>query len=227
MGSGLSYNAERNDADDREGNDRPDEALDPERERRVRTERLEEIRQYFRDSQARRQPVKSTRTPLGQVLDWIPIESQVPGGRVADPPDEGGFDLTRIVKQPADHHSGETRHVELLPFELTRDDAERGPNGTVPIVRRDVDRITTTKSLQDFLSKHGRVLRLQPDSSGRDVALPEDGTVHKYAYSAHWVTCYGCEGNINAWDPYVEWSDEFSLGQCALARGSGGSKQQV
>src|SRR5262249_16145062 len=68
-------------------------------------------------------------------------------------------------------------------------------------------------------------MRLQPDSSGSDVALPEDGTVHKYAYSAHWVTCYGCEGNINAWDPYVEWSDEFSLGQCALARGSGGSNQ--
>ena len=57
--------------------------------------------------------------------------------------------------------------------------------------------------------------------------MPEDATVHKYAYSAQWVTAYGCEGNINAWDPYVEWSDEFSLGQCALARGSGSSKQTV
>jgi Neprosin len=226
MASGLSHEPERND-DDGAGNDRPDQALDPERERRLRTERLEEIRQYFRDRQARRKPVRVTRTPLGQVLDWIPIESQVRDGRVADPPDAGGLDLTEIVKHPADDHSRETRQVELLPFELLHERAERGPHGTVPIVQRDVDRITTAKSFQDFMSKHGRALRLQPDSAGRDVALPEDGTVHKYAYSAQWVTCYGCEGNINAWDPYVEWSDEFSLGQCAIARGSGGSKQTV
>lgn len=41
------------------------------------------------------------------------------------------------------------------------------------------------------------------------------------------VTAYGTEGNINAWDPYVNRSDEFSLGQTALARGSGSSLQTI
>src|SRR5439155_2461714 len=98
--------------------------------------------------------------------------------------------------------------------------------GTVPVVRRNIDAIRSTKRLQDFLSKHGRAALLRPDGLG-EAALPEDGTVHKYAYSAQWVTAYGCVGNINAWDPYLEWSDEFSLGQSALARGIGNAKQTI
>jgi hypothetical protein len=70
-------------------------------------------------------------------------------------------------------------------------------------------------------------MRILPDDDPRDFAYPEDGTVHKYAYSAQYVTCYGGEGNISAWDPYLEWSNEFSLGQVALARGSGNGKQTI
>jgi hypothetical protein len=219
--------AERNRDDDREGEDRPDRPIDPDRANRLRAERLDDIHQYFRNRQARRKTVAVTQTPLGQVLEWIPIESQVQRGRIATPPDEGGLDLSRITERPADHLTGETRPVQLLPFELTREGAERGPEGTVPVVRRSLDRLTTTKTLADFLSKHGRAMRVQPDSATSDVALPEDGTTHKYAYSAQLVACYGCEGNINAWDPYLEWSDEFSLGQCVLAHGTGGSKQTI
>ena len=49
---------------------------------------LAEIRDYLRSRRERLDVVKTTRTPNGQVLDWIPIESQV-RGKIADPPSEG------------------------------------------------------------------------------------------------------------------------------------------
>ena len=190
---------------------------------RLAEERNAAIRQYLSDRRSRLEIVATTRTPRGQVLDWVPVESLAPDGVVADPPDEGGLDL-RFLDEPADGE--EVRPARLVNFELQEEGVDRGPRGTVPVVRWDLDAITSTKTLQDFLSKHGRVARLRPDGFG-DVAFPEDATVHKYAYSAQWVTAYGCEGNVNAWDPYLEWSNEFSLGQCALARGSGPNKQTI
>lgn len=214
-------------SDRSENNDQSDQRLSAKDQGRLAAERLDEVRQYFKDRQAQREVVTVTTTPLGQMLDWVPVESLVREGKVADPPEELGVDLRSINTIPADDQGKEIRPVELVEFELTREGVPRGPRGTVPLVRRDLDRISTGKSLQDLLAKHGRAMRLQPESAGGDVALPEDGTVHKYAYSAQWVTCYGCDGNINAWDPYGEWPDEFTLGQTALARGSGGSKQTV
>ena len=32
--------------------------------------------------------IKTTKTPSGQILDWIKIESQLPTGQVASPPPE-------------------------------------------------------------------------------------------------------------------------------------------
>lgn len=216
---------ERNDAaDDDTGMERPDPGLDELARARQLEEQNEQIRGYLRERQAGREVVATTRTPLGQVIDWIPRESQVSDGRIAEPPDEDRIDLGHL-QEPADGR--EVRAAELLHFELEDERLERGPKGSVPIVRRDVELIRSTKSLQDYLSKHGQSVRLMPDGMGPELALPEDSDLHKYAYSAHWVTAYGCEGNINAWDPYLEWSDEFSLGQCALARGSGASKQTI
>jgi hypothetical protein len=219
---------ERNpEQDDDEGLDAPDREFSDQERERLAAERLDEVRQYFKDRQDRREVVAVTATPMGQVLDWVPAESLSADGKLADPPDEDRIDLRSLSEVPADDRDDAVRPMELVPFELMAEDAQRGPAGTVPLVRRDIDRIVTTKSLGDFLSKHGRATRLLPDGLGPEVALPEDGTLHKYAYSAHWVTCYGTEGNINAWDPYLEWSDEFSLGQSALTRGSGSSKQTI
>jgi len=41
------------------------------------------------------------------------------------------------------------------------------------------------------------------------------------------VTCYGAYGNLAAFDPYLHRSDEFSLLQVALTRGSGSGRQTV
>jgi hypothetical protein len=186
--------------------------------------RLEEIHQYLRDRADRRAVIARTRTESGQELDWIPIESQTPDGRIASPPSENGLYFDD-PKKPADGR--EMRPHELTVFELQQRGAEFGPKGTVPVVRPDISKISPVGTLQDYLSKFGRAMRILPDHDSRGFAYLDDGTAHKYAYSAQYVTCYGGEGNINAWDPYVEWSNEFSLGQIALARGSGSGKQTI
>ena len=213
------------DEEDRDKDEaQPRRDLDPEVSEKEANRRLEEIHQYLRDRAERRHVIAQTRTESGQELDWIPIESQTPDGRISSPPSEDGLYLDD-PKKPADGH--EIRHHELTVFELQRKGAEFGPKGTVPLVRRDISKIRPVRTLQDYLSKHGRAMRPLPDDDPREFAYPEDGTVHKYAYSAQYVTCYGGEGSINAWDPYLEWSNEFSLGQVALARGGGSGKQTV
>src|SRR5262245_48245423 len=53
--------------------------IDYERNRR-------ELYEYFEGRLARMQIVKTTTTPRGQSIDWIPIESQHPQGRIATAP---------------------------------------------------------------------------------------------------------------------------------------------
>jgi hypothetical protein len=54
-----------------------------------RPETTREITTYFEERRKRLNVVKTTTTPSGQILDWIPIESQFPGGKVPRP---GGDD---------------------------------------------------------------------------------------------------------------------------------------
>ena len=178
----------RNDDDDGGDEQGPQRVLDEGELAQLAEGRNAAIRRYLRDQRSRLEIVATTRTRRGQVLDWVPVESLAPDGVVADPPEEDGLDL-RFLDEPADGE--EVRPARLVSFELQEEGADHGPRGTVPVVRWDLDAITSTKTLPDFLSKHGRVARLRPDGFG-DVAFPEDATVHKYAYSAQWVTAYGC-----------------------------------
>jgi hypothetical protein len=191
------------DDDAGEGAPIPEEVLE-----RQSAERLEEIQQYLADRYARRDVITRTRTPGGIEIDWVPVESQH-GWRPADPPDEDG---------PPRLEHGE-RRAELMTFELEKEGAKRGPRGTVPLLHTPIDRITPTVGLNDWLAKGARANRVPPPGKAFGYEVP--GTeVHKHVTATQNVTCYGTEGNINAWDPYVNWSDEFSLGQLWLIRGS-------
>ncbi len=204
-----------------ESNGRDESAPDKERSKaeldKEAAERLEEIHQHLRDRYASREVVARTETPAGQQLDWVPIESQSSDGKIADPPDED---------RPAAPRGGEY-HIEPPRFELQHEDAKMGPPGTVPVVRKPIERIRPVGDLQDWLAKGSRAKRLTPPDARRGVEPPGDSVAHKYAHAYQPVTCYGTEGNINIWKPYVEWSDEFSLGQLWLVRGSDIQRQTL
>lgn len=208
---------ERNPAGENGGADAAKLQPTAEESERTATERLEEIRQYLSDRQAQREVVAQTRTPGGLELDWVPIESQLGSGeKLAAPPEED---------RRLELGDGE-RPVEPVRFELEREGAELGPEGTVPIVRTPINRIHPTVGLNDWLAKGRRAKQSPAPDSPHDLVQPETEE-HKHAHSAQNVTCYGTEGNISAWDPFVEWSDEFSLGQLWLVRGSGANHQTL
>jgi hypothetical protein len=185
--------------------------------RREAAERLEEIHQYLRDRYARRDIVMQTETRAGQQLDWIPVESQSSDGKIDDPPDED---------RPVVLVEGEYE-AEPIRFELQEETATLGPPGTVPVVRKPIERIRPVGDLQDWLAKSGRLNRIAPPDDPRRAEPPALVSGHKYADAYQAVTCYGTEGDINIWKPYVEWSDEFSLCQLWLERGSGTQLQTV
>jgi neprosin-like protein len=176
-----------------------------------------ELRDYFKTRLKSLEVVKTTRSPSGQVLDWIPIESQVRRGKIASPPS----DSERI--KPV---RGRRAEGPVL-FELEQPDAVRGPAGTVPVVRKNLQRIPSWKNLEQFLSKHGRKTYAMFIDDDHSLEVPGDGSVHLYAYTSQSVTCYGGSGELSAFDPYLNWSDEFSLLQTALVRGSGNGKQTL
>lgn len=179
--------------------------------------RLDEIHQHLRDQEARLHILRTTHTPLGQMLNWIEPESQVEGGKLAEPPAEDrALEVLR----------GDSRELHPLSFDLARPGAELGPGKTVPIVRRDLTQIHPRGDLQDFLAKGPRPGPI-PTAEGIQIIPPRAGSPHEYANTFHTGTCYGSQGNINAWDPYTAHSDEFSLGQVGMASSSRGGLQTV
>jgi hypothetical protein len=204
--------AERNPIDgDASGASRPPDSI----AEKAAYERVEELRQYLSDRQSRRHVIARTTTKSGQDLDWVPVESQTATGIIASPPDE------QHVETPV-HPDRSTKRATV---ELELPDAERGPPGTVPVVRHKIDRIMSSVGLQNWLSKsgHGGVIAAPTELFSRSV--PAGSHVHAYAHSPG--IAYGTEGLINVWQPYVEWSDEFSLGQLWLTAGTSNGTQTI
>jgi hypothetical protein len=204
------------DTDAAAGEVKADAERTTEQSQKEATLRLEEIRQHLSDRYARRSIVTRTTTRGGQQLHWVPVESQLRGEKIATPPE---------ADRPFEPNV--ERRADAVSFELTLKGAELGPAGTVPLVQKPIDRIQPEVALNDWLAKSIRANVLTAADDPHEIIAPQDGGTHKYANTAQSVTCYGTDGNINAWDPYVEWADEFSLGQLGLSRGSGSGYQTL
>ncbi len=101
---------------------------------RLAAERLEEIRQHHLDMYARREVVARTTTSEGDQVDWVPVEQQGTGA-VAEPPPLEDRDLGDPERP--------TRAAPL-PF---ASNAEKGPPGTVPLLRKPVEELRPVGTL--------------------------------------------------------------------------------
>lgn len=136
--------------------------------------------------------VKTTTTPSGHTLDWVPIESQRPGGKIAAPP-PSAFLPGRAQER--------RRRVNAVSFELDDPKVERGPPGTVPILRPDLSRLTTTIAQKDYLTKKGGSLV----NKNRSKRKPTDPNPAGYFHNIDSQNgmFYGWDGFLNVWDPRV------------------------
>jgi hypothetical protein len=176
-----------------------------------------EMLEYFENRLKRLSIAKTTPTPRGQLIDWIPIESQHPKGLIASPPPHP----IALSEKVHDAERGETwARPELEHF-----GSELGPPGTVPILRKKLDALGYTKSLKKYLSKSRghRIARL-----GRTgFPAPEEDGSHRYGSSGQSIICFGGEGQISCFDPYTQSSDDFSLLQIGLSNSDLGFLQTV
>jgi hypothetical protein len=195
-------------------NARPSRKRQPRPSARERKQYIEAIRAHFEKRQRRLDVVATTRTAHGQVVDWVPIESQVRNGRIAAPPSEN-----RALKI-----SGRRRAQLAQPI-LGAADARLGPTGTVPIARPRLMQLPAV-GLSEFLSKHGHSVITATLGNGIDIELPADGaSPHLYAASAQFDIAFGCEGTFSLNPAWVEWSNEFSLMQTSVSNNESGVKQ--
>lgn len=170
---------------------------------------------YFERRQKKLHVVATTTTPSGQIIDWIPRESQDPNGEIAEPPP----DPARVT--------GDREHPERkAKFELEDPKVEHGPEGTVPVPRKRLDGLPSDR-LQNFLAKHRSPVREELTAeSGFSIPLPEEGG-HRYAATAQTTTAFGGEGALSAFDPYTETAGDFSLIQISLSNVDLPKKQTI
>jgi hypothetical protein len=157
--------------------------------------------------------VKTTRTLGGQLVDWIPIESQVHGGKVATPPPSGPAQKKAVTAEK----KAATGHYL---FELENPSAERGPKGTVPILR-------------GLLAHRDRVKRLGADKKGPrmhseigkrilmkgEIAPPNpDGYYH--ASSSQLGTFFGGSSDMTSYAPILQNGQGHSIYQLWLLGGT-------
>jgi hypothetical protein len=166
------------------------------------------IAAYFEERRRELDVVATTETPSGQVLDWIPADSQQSGQIASPPPGMAQVSETR--------HSG--RPTTAARFELDDAAAERGPDGTVPVPRKDLADVGVVGPLRRYLSRRrGRGHRSIRSNDGLALATaPEFGGAHRYAETAQSTFNLGAEGFLSINDPYTETSADFSLIEMAV-----------
>jgi hypothetical protein len=175
----------------------------------------EETEEYFTERWKRLKVVHTTRSPRGQIIDWIPLESQHPKGVIASPPPTLETLDSHLVHQP-----------ERFP-KPELEDCERGPSGTVPIARKNLEALGYTQPLKQYLSKTFGAPVLDFRGGNIIVPGPEGRGMHRSASTHQRLLCFGGEGQFSCFDPYVDSSDELSLIQLALTNSDLPAKQTV
>jgi hypothetical protein len=171
-----------------------------------------EIRAYFESRQNKREIVATTVTEHGQTIDWLARAE----GLASPPPEPRDRALAEISPDYPE---------ERVLTALQLPGAKRGPKGTVPRIRKNLDGLTFRYDLKRFLSKT-RGHRVY-DLHGHPYPAPEADGSHRYGASSQNTTAFGAEGVFSCFDPYLETADDFSLIQIALSNSDLGFRQTV
>jgi len=155
-----------------------------------------ELVEWLKRRQASLKIVKTTTTPSGQTIDWVPIESQHPSGKIATPPP---LELARVAAA-APKHGGIPKAAS---FELDDPSIERGPAGTVPILRPDIARLSKfTAKIKDLHVKRGSSKANQARPNRQPTTDPNPaGYFHDIDNQNGQF--YGWDGYLNVWDPTI------------------------
>jgi len=173
-----------------------------------------ELVNWLKDRQVSLKIVKTTTTPSGQTIDWVPIESQHPSGKIATAPPAVALEY----------------RAKASSFELDDPRIERGPAGTVPILRPDIARLSQFAGAKDLHSNRGRV-NINKSHPNRKPTSPGQN-IYFHAFEEQSGTFYGWDGYLNVWDPAINIpaggnGEDHSILQVWLLNSSTGVLQSV
>lgn len=177
-------------------------------------QRKTRIVRFFEQQRAGYRAVATTRTKSGQIIDWILPQSQVADGAIATPPDDGQH---LPPKGGAYRASAQAAQTPGLPVrgartELQLDPSLRGPAGTVPVVRFDVERYL--RETRDLPLDPRQIVSKAPPP-------PSPASNNRYYVVWHrFGDVYGSSGFINIWDTAGPVYGETSIAQTAVIRGA-------
>jgi hypothetical protein len=178
----------------------------------VQRQNIQETKEYFNNRVAAINVVKTTKLANGQLVDWIMRDSQ---GDIATPPPAPKGKRDNLQKQPV-----------AIPM-LEVEGAERGPEGSVPVARYNLDLLDANISLKQRMSKGGLPTLVNDDLPPNNTCTRNDTVVHSaatsyphwYASSAQAISNHGGAGTFSMFDAFVETpSTDFSLMQTAVIR---------
>jgi Neprosin len=177
----------------------------------------DEAARHLEERLKRRTVVKTTTLPSGQVIDWIPVESQA-GYRSATPPPSRPRARATPSRPPS--------NTQPASFELHDPSLDRGPPGTVPVVRKDPSRLPHSLKPGALLGTKGRYSadhgrRLRGDPAGINLLQYFHATANQYA------TSYGCSTTLNVWQPYVQHYGDHSIMQTWVQNYDAGNLQSI
>lgn len=147
-----------------------------------------ELERWFNDRQSSMKVAKTTTTAHGHTIDWVPMESQVPSGKIATPP-----------PNPEAHARAEHPERPVSPVRL--EEIEQGPAGTVPILRPSLERMSRTLEVKGHLSKRGG-LYVNRERRAKAPADPDPASYFHDTDSQN-GRFYGWDGYLNMWDPAI------------------------
>jgi hypothetical protein len=160
---------------------------------------------WLQERQAQLQVTKTTKTPSGQTIDWIPVGSQTPQAIATPPPSASTPNVAAVDPQ---------RPTKGVVPEI----GEPGPAGHVPVLRPDLSKVPDSTSLEQFLSKRGG-MKINPNRHAPQPADPNPAG-YFHASSGQTVPSFGCEAWYNVWDPQVDIpsspGDDHSISQTWL-----------
>ena len=188
-------------------------AANPELSQAELKNRRDRIRRFFHDRLQRHDVVATTVTPSGQKIDWIRPESQTADGRLATPPDQPPDTMSpgSVIPPKVTQLRPMIPNQQRAWTEIQKYQSARGPEGTVPVVRFDVDKYLAS-------------LKVPPENP-RDAfkKMPPPAPESNDRYYVVWQrmgTVYGSSGHVNIWDTTGPVGNETSIGQVAVIRGT-------
>ncbi len=176
------------------------------------------MERYAADLQASKRVIKSFSGPSGETIDCVDVYSQPALKRSGM---EGHVIQFEPSTKPSEVRGQSLSRQEklLVPDQLFTLTGQTCPEKSAPMGRLTMETLKSFRTLDDFF-RH-KFIDIKKPTGG------SSGGSHEWAHAARSVENWGAESIFNVWSPFVEKSDEFSLSQMWVTRGSDSSLQTV